>query len=106
MSLARWGKWSEKISVKTASHISGFQCNIAIRNSILQNQQKYIFLYVLFIISEILQLVKRCNNLRELDLSDSTVLTCNSIHHISHYLKRLEYIALSRCYRISPTSVP
>ncbi|XP_052102634.1 S-phase kinase-associated protein 2-like [Mytilus californianus] len=55
---------------------------------------------------EILQLVKRCYRLRELDLSDSTVITCNSIRYLTQHLKRLEYIALSRCYRISPTTIP
>ncbi|XP_069128051.1 S-phase kinase-associated protein 2-like [Argopecten irradians] len=55
---------------------------------------------------EVLQLVKTCSGLRELDLSDCTILTCTSIDHVANHLNRLEYLALSRCYRILPSSIP
>ncbi|OWF38166.1 S-phase kinase-associated protein 2-like [Mizuhopecten yessoensis] len=55
---------------------------------------------------EVLQLVKTCPGLRELDLSDCTILTCSSIDHIANHLNRLEYLALSRCYRVLPSTIP
>ncbi|XP_045158401.2 S-phase kinase-associated protein 2-like isoform X2 [Mercenaria mercenaria] len=54
---------------------------------------------------EVLQLCKTCPNLRELDLSDSTSLTNDSVTHIILNLRYLEHIALSRCYHIVPGSI-
>ncbi|XP_048760343.1 S-phase kinase-associated protein 2-like [Ostrea edulis] len=50
---------------------------------------------------EVLQLVKTCPGLMELDLSDSTVITGLSITYIMSHLDNLQYLALSRCYRLS-----
>ncbi|KAK3577927.1 hypothetical protein CHS0354_034565 [Potamilus streckersoni] len=55
---------------------------------------------------EVKQLVKTCPNLRELDLSDSTAITCESIHLIASHLNHLEHLAVSRCYYIMPTTMP
>ncbi|KAK3091081.1 hypothetical protein FSP39_016993 [Pinctada imbricata] len=55
---------------------------------------------------EVLQLCRSCSNLRELDLSDSTVLTHAALTHIEENLFDLEYLALSRCYRIPPRALP
>ncbi|XP_050314237.1 S-phase kinase-associated protein 2 isoform X2 [Anthonomus grandis grandis] len=49
-------------------------------------------------------LVACCPNLRELDLSDCTVITERSIQHITT-LKHLTFIALSRCYMVSHESL-
>lgn len=46
------------------------------------------------------RLVNRCPNLIELDLSDSSILTSETIKIVSK-LKRLEYLSLSRCYNIN-----
>ncbi|GJQ76002.1 putative S-phase kinase-associated protein [Trypoxylus dichotomus] len=48
----------------------------------------------------ILKLVSCCPSLRELDLSDSTSLTNEAVHHITS-LQELNFLALSRCYQIS-----
>lgn len=55
-------------------------------------------------ISDVKNLVKNCPNLKELDLSDCTVLTSASIEYIVEGLPKIEYLALSRCYSIPPTS--
>ncbi|XP_017774518.1 PREDICTED: S-phase kinase-associated protein 2 isoform X2 [Nicrophorus vespilloides] len=47
----------------------------------------------------VLDLVKSCPGLRELDLSDCTGLTGTAIHHII-LLEDLNFLALSRCYLI------
>ena len=57
------------------------------------------------LLSDVKQLCQSCPNLKELDLSDATMLT-HSIECISTLLKGLEYIALSRCYNIAPASLP
>lgn len=54
---------------------------------------------------EVLQLVRACPGLMELDLSDSTVITEQSISHIMSHLDKLQYLALSRCYRLPVTSI-
>ncbi|KAJ8306639.1 hypothetical protein KUTeg_017184 [Tegillarca granosa] len=54
---------------------------------------------------EILQLCRTCPYLRELDLSDSTVITCTSLNYIMDNLNHLEYLALSRNYRIMPQTI-
>ncbi|KAJ8681569.1 hypothetical protein QAD02_017361 [Eretmocerus hayati] len=48
-------------------------------------------------------LVARCPNLVELDLSDCTMLTINTVHSLMS-LGELEHLSLSRCYSI-PTSL-
>ncbi|KAL3868250.1 hypothetical protein ACJMK2_041081 [Sinanodonta woodiana] len=55
---------------------------------------------------EVKQLVKTCPNLRELDLSDSTAITSETIYLIASHLHHLEHLAVSRCYYIVPTSMP
>ncbi|KAB0795108.1 hypothetical protein PPYR_11947 [Photinus pyralis] len=52
----------------------------------------------------VLDLVKSCPNLRELDLSDCTTISCNSIDHIVR-LGNLNFLALSRCYFINYRSI-
>lgn len=54
---------------------------------------------------DILQLCNNCHSLKELDLSDATELTSKSVEHIIHKLSGLEYLALSRCYKILPSSL-
>ncbi|XP_050402090.2 S-phase kinase-associated protein 2 [Patella vulgata] len=55
---------------------------------------------------EVVALTRNCSKLKELDLSDSTVLSCQSIHIIAENMKELEHLALSRCYQIIPTTIP
>ncbi|KAH3721142.1 hypothetical protein DPMN_064058 [Dreissena polymorpha] len=55
---------------------------------------------------EVQQLCKTCPNLRELDLSDSTALTNESVICIMTHLDCLEHLSLSRCYHISPGVIP
>ena len=56
--------------------------------------------------SDVQQLCRSCSHLKELDLSDATVLTCLAIEYIATLLRGLEYIALSRCYHVAPASLP
>ncbi|XP_053689006.1 S-phase kinase-associated protein 2, partial [Sabethes cyaneus] len=49
------------------------------------------------------KLVNRCPDLLELDLSDCTQLTSETITVVCR-LKKLEYLSLSRCYNINVTS--
>lgn len=48
-------------------------------------------------------LVLRCTRLVELDLSDCTMLTINTVHSLLT-LSELEHLSLSRCYSI-PTAM-
>lgn len=50
--------------------------------------------------SDLIKLVDRCPQIRELDLSDCTTLSSKTIEIVSK-LKNLEYLSLSRCYNIS-----
>ncbi|KAF6019406.1 Skp2 [Bugula neritina] len=50
------------------------------------------------------RLVSCCNQLRELDVSDSLGLTEQSVYSIVRELKYLNTLHLSRCYYISPSS--
>ncbi|KAI0230577.1 S-phase kinase-associated protein 2 [Lamellibrachia satsuma] len=54
---------------------------------------------------DIQQLCNSCPHLKELDLSDATMLSSASVECIATSLNGLEYIALSRCYRIIPSSL-
>lgn len=45
------------------------------------------------------KIVSRCTKLRELDLSDCTALTSDTIDIVAN-LQHLEYLSLSRCYNI------
>lgn len=49
---------------------------------------------------DLVKIVHRCPNLRELDLSDCTMLTLKTIDIVSE-LPQLEYLSLSRCYNIN-----
>jgi len=49
-------------------------------------------------------LVKRCNRLLELDVSDSTKITSLSLRKIMEHLLTLESLSTSRCYSITPAS--
>ena len=57
-------------------------------------------------VSDVRSLCGRCPHLKELDLSDSTTLTGQSVHVIAGALYGLEYVALSRCYNILPSTLP
>lgn len=46
----------------------------------------------------------RCHKLKELDLSDATSITDNSVEAIYKNLKDVEVLSLSRCYNIAPAS--
>ncbi|XP_034951235.1 S-phase kinase-associated protein 2 [Chelonus insularis] len=52
---------------------------------------------------DVQELVTSCPNLIELDLSDCTLLTMNSIQSILN-LKKLEHLSLNRCYSIPPST--
>lgn len=54
--------------------------------------------------SDIESLVESCPNLVDLDLSDAQSLTNLSIKLIADNLVKLEYVAFSRCYSITPSS--
>ena len=56
--------------------------------------------YCKFCLPDVSHLCEACPNLRELDLSDSTALTCQAVTVIANRLKQLEYLAISRCYHI------
>ena len=62
--------------------------------------------YVVIFVVDVQQLCGSCPHLKELDLSDSTLLTCASVEYIAGMLRGLEYIALSRCYHIAPAALP
>jgi len=49
-------------------------------------------------------LVKRCVSLRELDVSDASKITSESLKKIINKLIRLESLSTSRCYNITPSS--
>jgi len=50
------------------------------------------------------ELVTQCRNIRELDVSDATVITSAALNLIADNLLKLESLSTSRCYAISPTS--
>jgi F-box and leucine-rich repeat protein 1 (S-phase kinase-associated protein 2) len=50
-------------------------------------------------------LAARCTLLHELDISDSGLLTGETIDSILTHLHRLQHLGLSRCYNIQPTSL-
>ncbi|XP_046436845.1 S-phase kinase-associated protein 2-like [Daphnia pulex] len=52
----------------------------------------------------VLALCQRCPKLVELDISDSTAVTSICVSYIHDNLKRLEYLAMARCYNV-PLSV-
>ena len=54
---------------------------------------------------DIQQLCGSCPHLKELDLSDATLLTASSVEHVVRGLPGLEYIALNRCYHVAATSL-
>ncbi|XP_015603371.1 S-phase kinase-associated protein 2 isoform X2 [Cephus cinctus] len=49
------------------------------------------------------ELVKSCPDIVELDLSDCTMLTINTVHSLLNFTK-LEHLSLSRCYSIPPST--
>lgn len=61
------------------------------------------FLKIVFILSDVADLIESCPNLIELDLSDCTMLTINTVQSLIN-LSVLEHLSLSRCYSI-PTSM-
>lgn len=65
--------------------------------------KKYVNLFIVFIsFLDLKDLVQCCPNLVELDLSDCTLLTINTVHSLMN-LGELEHLSLSRCYSI-PTA--
>ncbi|KAL0277061.1 UNVERIFIED_CONTAM: hypothetical protein PYX00_004478 [Menopon gallinae] len=52
----------------------------------------------------VLEIFCRCDNLIELDVSDSIELTNEVIYFIVKYVKTIEYLSFSRCYSISTSS--
>lgn len=55
---------------------------------------------MILLISVLEKLVSRLPNLRELDLSDCTLLSPDAIATLAT-LKNLEYVSLSRCYKLA-----
>ncbi|CAH0387868.1 unnamed protein product [Bemisia tabaci] len=49
------------------------------------------------------ELVYRCKQLKELDLSDCTELTVDCVSQICGHLSNLQTLSLSRCYNIQPS---
>ena len=49
-------------------------------------------------------LVESCPNLRDLDVSDSSLLTPASLNSMVEGLTYLESVSTSRCYNITPSS--
>ena len=58
---------------------------------------------IIFLI-DIQNLVTSCPNLIELDLSDAQSITSESVRIIANGLPKIEYLAFSRCYSITPSS--
>lgn len=54
--------------------------------------------------ADILNLVRCAPLLRELDVSDATLLTAQTISLVVDHLPRLESLSTSRCYKITPSS--
>lgn len=54
-----------------------------------------------FFLLDVLALCQRCPNLVELDISDATAVTSESVNYIHEYLTRLEYLAMARCYNVN-----
>lgn len=52
---------------------------------------------------DIKDLVKSCPDIVELDLSDCTLLTMNTVPNLLNFSK-LEHLSLSRCYSIPPST--
>ncbi|KAK6640063.1 hypothetical protein RUM43_008340 [Polyplax serrata] len=52
----------------------------------------------------VIEIFHRCENLIELDVSDSIELTDQVINFIVKYVKRIEYLSFSRCYSINTSS--
>lgn len=63
-------------------------------------------LQLFFSKSDVEALGQSCPNLKELDLSDCTCLTAQSVEHTASMLRGLEYVALSRCYHMAPSALP
>lgn len=61
---------------------------------------KILFEMFYHILLALKRIVSRCPQLRELDLSDCTALTSQTINIVAS-LKQLEYLSLSRCYNIN-----
>lgn len=57
----------------------------------------------LCLISDVKDLVKSCPDMIELDLSDCTMLTMNTVRSLLD-LSKLEHLSLSRCYGIPPST--
>ena len=53
--------------------------------------------------ADVRQLVAACPELVELDLSDCTTLTSETISIVMQ-LDKIEYLALSRCYGVAPSA--
>ncbi|KAK7508241.1 hypothetical protein BaRGS_00000480 [Batillaria attramentaria] len=54
---------------------------------------------------DVYKLCQSCPNLVELDLSDATAITGESVVHIEKNLRYLEHLALSRCYQVTPNII-
>lgn len=66
-------------------------------------QSDNILMKIIPIFLDIANLVVRCPDLIELDISDCINLTSDTILQIAK-LKHLEYLSMSRCYNVTPTS--
>jgi len=55
------------------------------------------------VFADVCHLVAACPDLAELDLSDCTILTSETISIVAN-LEKIEYLALSRCYSIAPAA--
>lgn len=60
--------------------------------------------YTLFTCHLCQDLVESCPNLRDLDVSDSSLLTPASLNTMVEGLTYLESVSTSRCYNITPSS--
>lgn len=61
---------------------------------------RYLYMYLFHFQSlDVRNLLRRCPDIIELDLSDCAMLTMNAVHSLLNFSK-LEHLSLSRCYSI------
>lgn len=86
-------------------NISGCRMTLRDERKFIYNidLKTFVIINYLFLL-DVLALCQRCPKLVELDISDSTAVTSISVNHIHENLKRLEYLAMARCYNV-PLSV-
>lgn len=83
-------------------NIAGCRTTITDDGEIFYQQSETFHIFCFFnacLFPVLRKIVSRCTKLRELDLSDCTALTSDTIDIVAN-LQHLEYLSLSRCYNI------